>query len=122
MRHLLAREELRRPQRFVALVVALAGGLGLLAACADEGGGTAPDAPPNILLVVLDDMGVDTVGAYGADVRTPTLDGLADRGVRFTNAWASPFCEPSRAAIQTGRYGFRTGIGSVGPGGGSHTE
>ena len=69
----------------------------------------------NVLLVVLDDIGVDGVAAYRegtAPAPTPTLDGLAARGVLFRNAYAAPSCTPTRAALHTGRHGFRTGIGS----------
>lgn len=71
-------------------------------------------AQDNVLLVVLDDVGVDRVAAYGAlenPPATPTMDGLAARGVRFDRCWSTPFCSPTRATLMTGRYGFRTGIG-----------
>jgi arylsulfatase A-like enzyme len=70
----------------------------------------------NILILVADDLGVDGVGAYGEAAEpppTPNLDALAARGVLFRNAWANPVCSPTRAAIMTGRYSFRTGIGSA---------
>ncbi|MEM7309522.1 MAG: sulfatase-like hydrolase/transferase [Planctomycetota bacterium] len=75
----------------------------------------APSAPPNLLILVADDVGVDQLASYGegADVpQTPYLNKLAKRGVLFRNAWATPWCSPTRASIVTGRYGFRTGIGS----------
>jgi arylsulfatase A-like enzyme len=75
----------------------------------------APAQMPNLLLVLLDDVGVDRVACYGlapAPPATPTLDRLAAEGILFTNAWAQPYCGPSRAALLTGRYGFRTGIGT----------
>lgn len=79
-----------------------------------------PPLPPNILIVVADDLGVDMVGAYGegSDLPpTPTIDSLATGGLLFRNAWARPGCSPTRATIQTGREGFRTGVGwGVGPG------
>lgn len=70
----------------------------------------------NVLLVVLDDVGVDRVRAYGVHPNpapTPTLDALAARGVLFETCWAQPYCSPTRAAILTGRHPFRTGIGAV---------
>lgn len=73
----------------------------------------------NILLVIADDYGADGSSLYnstsnGASLPpTPTIAALARRGVVFRNAWACPECSPSRAAILTGRYPFRTGIGSV---------
>lgn len=70
----------------------------------------------NVLLFVLDDIGVDRIGSYGAHanpVHTPAIDGLAAAGVRFERAWATPMCSPTRAALMTGRLPGRTGIGHV---------
>ena len=70
--------------------------------------------PPDIVLILADDFGVDMVRAYGegaAPPCTPNIDAMAARGMLFRNAWSSPVCSPARAAILTGRYGFRTGIG-----------
>ncbi|MFT5050475.1 MAG: arylsulfatase B [Chlamydiales bacterium] len=69
---------------------------------------------PNILMIVADDVGVDRIGAYGEHPdagQTPSIDRLAARGILFRNAWSNPSCSPTRAAILTGRHGFRTGIG-----------
>jgi arylsulfatase A-like enzyme len=70
----------------------------------------------NVLVILADDLGVDKVGAYQPVTSppppaTPTLDALATKGLLFRNAYANPLCAPSRAAMQTGRYGFRNGIG-----------
>ena len=99
----------------VGLLVCLAGAAPAL------GAQRAAPAPalerPNIVLIVLDDMGVEKVGAYGegppgvAPPCTPNLDSLALEGVLFRNAWTNPVCSPSRAQILTGRHSFRTGIG-----------
>lgn len=73
------------------------------------------DGPPNLLIVVIDDMGVDQVGAYGFDAprpRTPTLDALAAEGLRFDRAYAEASCSPARAAILTGQHPRRAGIGT----------
>ena len=83
----------------------------LLCACALSPSALTQD---NVLLVVLDDVGVDRVAAYGAlenPPATPTMDRLAAEGVRFDRCWSTPFCSPTRATLITGRYGFRTGIG-----------
>lgn len=73
--------------------------------------------PGNILVVVMDDVGVDSVRVYGnptgSTPPTPNLDGLAFKGIRFNNAWATPFCSSTRASLQTGRYPVQHGIGSV---------
>lgn len=70
----------------------------------------------NTLIILADDLGVDSVGSYGESAnapRTPNIDRLAAGGVMFRNAWTAPMCSPSRASIQTGRHPFRTGIGFV---------
>ncbi len=76
----------------------------------------AYEPPPatNILLLLVDDVGVDRFALYGAThpAVTPVIDGLAAEGVLFENAWATTWCSPTRAALQTGRYGRRTGYGS----------
>ncbi len=84
---------------------------------------TATGSRPNVLLVVVDDLGIDMVPAYSVAPSppcTPHLDDLAAGGVVFRNTWASSICSPARAQLMTGRYGFRTGIGrNVGSGLGS---
>ncbi len=74
------------------------------------------DVPPNILIVLLDDIGTDALSTYGEQPdapHTPVLDGLAAQGVLFRNVWAAPTCSPARAALLTGRYATRTGVGGV---------
>src|SRR5262245_51865765 len=76
--------------------------------------GAAAIAQSNVLIVVADDLGTDLVGCFGDPTMrppTPTLDALAANGLVFTNAHADPVCSPSRAALMTGRYAFRTGVG-----------
>ncbi|MEQ1504581.1 MAG: sulfatase-like hydrolase/transferase [Myxococcota bacterium] len=82
----------------------------------DGSDGSDDDLPPNVLVVVLDDVGRDRVAAYHdhpAPAPTPTLDQLAADGVLFRSAWATPLCSSSRAALWTGRYPSRTGIGHI---------
>lgn len=77
---------------------------------------------PNILLLIVDDWGTDSSPIDNNTTANPgtsfptmaTLESLAANGVRFTNAYAQPICSPTRAAILTGRYGFRTGVGNPG--------
>lgn len=69
-----------------------------------------PDKKPNIVFILADDLGIGTESSYGADhFKTPNIDDLARGGIRYTNAYTVPLCGPSRAAILTGRYAFRTG-------------
>lgn len=68
-----------------------------------------------MLVILLDDVGVDKLGVYGehpSPPPTPNLDALARSGVLFRRAYAQPWCSPSRAGLLTGRYGFRTGVGN----------
>jgi arylsulfatase A-like enzyme len=77
----------------------------------------APEKPqPNILLIIGDDMGVESLATYGVGPAdevptTKNLDTLAANGVSFDNFWSQAVCSPTRATMITGRYGFRTGIG-----------
>lgn len=80
---------------------------------------TPASAQGSVLCIVADDLGVDRVGAYGGTGlgmhpnpgRTPNIDRLAADGVLFRNAWSSPVCSVARAAMLSGRFGFRTGVG-----------
>lgn len=74
---------------------------------------TVPESPPNILLIIADDLGKDATPGYpegGQKPSTPNLTALTNDGLRFTNFWANPTCSPTRAAIITGKYGYRTGV------------
>jgi arylsulfatase A len=74
----------------------------------------APAAPPNVVLILCDDLGYGDLGCYGGQIRTPNLDRLAAEGVRFTNCTAAdPVCSPSRAGLLTGRYPTRVGVPRV---------
>jgi len=72
-----------------------------------------PDGAPNIVLVVLDDVGYAQLGCYGSDIETPVLDGLAARGVRLANFHTTSLCSPTRACLLTGRNHHRSGMGRV---------
>ncbi len=65
---------------------------------------------PNLILILVDDLGKDWIGSYGADgVETPHIDELARTGIRFDNVWSMPQCTPTRVTLLTGQYPFRTG-------------
>ena len=65
---------------------------------------------PNIIVILVDDMGYSDLGAYGGEIRTPNLDRLAARGLRFTQSYNSARCCPSRASLLTGLYSHQAGI------------
>lgn len=81
----------------------------------------ANNAQPNIVHILVDDVGYDDIGVFGShDTKTPHLDQLAKEGTRFTNFYAPhPSCTPTRAAILTGRMAPRVndgkGIGILWP-------
>ncbi|WP_136659395.1 sulfatase-like hydrolase/transferase [Nitratireductor sp. XY-223] len=71
---------------------------------------------PNILLIIADDMGLDASPCYDVGAwkpAMPNLERLCREGLVFDNFYAAPMCSPTRATIMTGRYGFRTGVGSA---------
>ena len=82
----------------------------LASICLLSGPATAAPARPNIIFILADDLGIDGVSCYGADShKTPHIDRLAASGTRFETCYAAPLCGPSRCALMTGRYAFRTG-------------
>ena len=65
---------------------------------------------PNILFILVDDLGKEWVSAYGAeDIVTPNVDQLAATGMQFSNAYVMPQCTPTRLSFLTGQYPFRHG-------------
>ncbi|MBT5708185.1 MAG: arylsulfatase [Verrucomicrobia bacterium] len=81
-------------------------------------------APPNIVFIMADDLGYGDLGCYGQTrFRTPNIDALAKRGVRFTQAYAGgPVCNPSRSVLMTGRHGGHTAARDNVPHYGSYLE
>ncbi len=92
---------LRRFLNFVLFVIAIAG-------CTPSN--DISDDRPNIVFILVDDLGKEWVGAYGAeDITTPNIDALAANGLRFDHAYAMPQCTPTRVTLLTGQYPFRHG-------------
>ena len=85
----------------------------LLASCSGSSTGTAPERP-NILFVIMDDVGIDQMPSFGYGGATPpnmpNIDAVAQAGLRFGNTWSMPECSPGRAAMFVGRYPLRTNI------------
>jgi arylsulfatase A-like enzyme len=76
---------------------------------------TPPIRDPNILVLLMDDIGVDKLAGYGEHPDagpTPFLDLIAHHSALFRNAWATPVCSPARATLLTGRQPFRHGVGN----------
>ena len=69
------------------------------------------DAPPNIVLILADDLGFSDIGCFGGEIPTPYLDALAEEGVRLTQFYNTARCSPSRASLLTGLHPHQTGVG-----------
>src|SRR5438132_13429082 len=66
-----------------------------------------PTGAPNVLLLVLDDVGFAQLGCYGSDISTPAFDRLARDGIRLTNFHTTALCSPTRSCLLTGRNHHR---------------
>ncbi len=96
--------------RAIAPLIAAA----LLAVATPVSGDTPhPPRRPNIVLLLADDWGFSDIGSYGSEIRTPNIDRLAARGVRFTNFHVAGSCSPTRAMLQTGVSSHRAGLGNM---------
>jgi len=71
------------------------------------------DTRPNVVVMLVDDMGWSDTAPFGGEIATPNLDGLAARGVRFTQFYATPRCSPTRASLLTGLYSHQAGMGHL---------
>jgi arylsulfatase A len=64
--------------------------------------------PPNIILIMADDIGFETISSYGSiDYQTPRIDKMAREGMRFDQCYSQPLCTPSRIQMMTGKSNFR---------------
>jgi arylsulfatase len=73
----------------------------------------AAEPRPNIVIIPADDMGFSDIGAYGSEIPTPNIDGLASAGARFARFYNTSRCCPTRAALLTGLYQHQAGIGHM---------
>lgn len=98
----------------------------LLAPIAALSAADAPKHPskPNIIFILADDLGFETLGCYGGktykqngkvlgSVKTPNLDAMAKNGMLFKTCFATPVCSPARSEVLTGKYNFRTGFPDI---------
>jgi len=80
----------------------------LLGSCGPAGNSGTGDQRPNIILIMADDLGYETIGANGgSSYQTPEIDRLASKGIRFEHCYAQPLCTPSRVQLMTGIYNVR---------------
>ena len=91
--------------RFLSLLYLI-----LLGACSSGSNELDGDRRPNVVLILVDDLGKEWVSAYGAeDIVTPNIDALAASGILFHNVYSMPQCTPTRVTLLTGQYPFRHG-------------
>ncbi len=93
-------------------ILYLISGILLLTACSVKE--EQKNEKPNILLIMLDDMGYSDLGCYGGEIQTPNIDKLAEEGVRFTQMHNCARCCPTRASLLTGHYPQTAGINGMG--------
>jgi arylsulfatase A-like enzyme len=74
---------------------------------------SAPKNAPNIIFIVLDDVGFADLGCYGSEIATPRMDALAAAGVRYSNFHVTSMCSPTRACLLTGRNAHAVGVGVI---------
>ncbi len=90
--------------KLVSAILALAALLSVASSAADK---------PNIIVILVDDMGFSDIGCYGSEIPTPNIDALAGDGLRFTQFYNTGRCCPTRASLLTGLYSHQTGIGHM---------
>ncbi len=72
-----------------------------------------PAGAPNVVIILLDDMGFSDIGCFGSEIHTPAIDSLAEAGVRYTNFHVTPVCAPTRASLLTGLNHHAAGFAVV---------
>jgi arylsulfatase len=73
----------------------------------------APKGAPNVVIVLIDDLGFGGPSTFGGPIRTPTMDQLAESGLRFNNFHTTALCSPTRNALKTGRNHHTVNTGSI---------
>lgn len=74
---------------------------------------TATKETPNVVYIVIDDMGFSDLGCYGSEINTPNIDRLAENGLRYNNYYTCPISSPSRASLLTGRNAHSVGVSTL---------
>ena len=68
---------------------------------------------PNIIIILADDLGYSDLGCYGSEIKTPNIDSLGSKGIKFTQFYNQARCSPSRASLMTGLTGHQAGVGQL---------
>ena len=105
MNNLMDRKGCKSP---LIVIVAMIGGLLFCSACSSR-----QSEKPNIVLIMVDDMGYSDLSCYGGEIGTPNIDKLATNGIRLTQFYNTARCCPSRASLLTGLHPHQTGLGGM---------
>ena len=73
----------------------------------------APEGTPNVLYIVLDDVGYSAMGPYGGLIETPNIDRIAEGGLTYTNFHTTALCSPTRSCLMTGRNHTTNGMATI---------
>jgi len=76
-------------------------------------GAAVPHSRPNVLLIVVDDLGYSDIGAFGGEIETPNLDALVRQGRHLTSMYVAPTCSPARAMLMSGIDHHLAGLGNM---------
>jgi arylsulfatase len=87
--------------------------IAILFASADNQLVIAAETRPNVIVILVDDLGWSDFGCYGSEIPTPNIDALAAGGVRFTQFYNTARCSPTRASLMTGLYPHQAGMGHL---------
>jgi arylsulfatase len=74
---------------------------------------TEAEKRPNILLIAVDDMGYSDIGPFGSEIKTPSIDALANKGVKLTNFYVGPSCSATRSMLFSGNDSHVAGLGNM---------
>ena len=85
--------------------------IALIAGCTQKPLKKEDHTQPNIIVIMVDDMGYSDIGCYGGEIETPNINKMASDGLRFTNFYNCARCCPTRASLLTGLYPHKTGLG-----------
>ena len=103
----------RVPTKKTNYSIAVALLFGMLCSLAQAAPTTQPTQPPNIVLILADDLGFSDLGSYGSEIDTPNLDGIAAQGMRFANFHTAASCAPTRAMLLTGVDSHVAGVANI---------
>lgn len=103
-------KKIRKPIDYLSIFLCISI-FGSFSAIAEDGGGSSHKQAPNIIVIMVDDMGFSDIGSYGSEIPTPNLDALANSGIKFTQFYNTARCSTTRASLLTGVYPHKAGMG-----------